>query len=167
MKSKNWRDTAELLGIVAIVGSLIFVGLQMRQTGRIALAENNAFYLSATIDMLSLLNDHPETWVRGNTGGELGEADAAVFENLVIAVNDRVFFGYQQLLNLDNDEEAESELHDFAIFLFQNPGARRVWAMREANLAKHRSILDPNGLDFSFYAKAIELNLAKLDQLED
>ena len=59
MKNTNWRDTAELLGIVAIVGSLIFVGLQMRQTGRIALAEGSVSYLSATIDMLGLLNDHP------------------------------------------------------------------------------------------------------------
>ena len=167
MKNTNWRDTAELLGIVAIVGSLIFVGLQMRQAGRIALAESNASYLSATIDILGLLNDHPETWVRGNTEEELDEVEAAVFENLVIAVNDRVFFGYQQLLNLGHDEGADSDLHDFAIFLFQNPGARRVWVAREANFAKYRNVLDPNGLDVSFYSKAIELNLAKLDQLQD
>ena len=167
MKNTNWRDTAELLGIVAIVGSLIFVGLQMRQAGRIALADSDASYLSATIDILGLLNDHPETWVRGNTEEELDEVEAAVFENLVIAVNDRVFLGYQQLLNLDNQEGAERDLHDFAIFLFQNPGARRVWAEREANLAKYRNVLDPIGLDLTFYSKDIELNLAKLDQLQD
>ncbi len=163
MKNTNWRDTAELLGIVAIVGSLIFVGLQMRQTGRIALAENNAFYLSATIDMLGLLNDHPETWVRGNTGEELDEAEAAVFENLVIAVNDRVFLGYQQLLNLDNDEGAERDLHDFAIFLFQNPGARQVWLDREKNLIRHRQLLSPEGEHFSFWVNDIESDLKILD----
>ncbi len=167
MKNTNWRDTAELLGIVAIVGSLIFVGLQMRQAGRIALAESDASYLSATIDILGLLNDHPETWVRGNTEAALDEPEAAVFENLVIAVNDRVFLGYQQLLNLGNDEGADRDLHDFAIFLFQNPGARRVWVAREANFAKYRNVLDPNGLDLSFYSRAIELDLAKLDQLQD
>jgi hypothetical protein len=167
MKNTNLRETAELLGIVAIVGSLIFVGLQMRQAGRIAFAESDASYLSATIDILGLLNDHPETWVRGNTEAALDEAEAAVFENLVIAVNDRVFLGYQQLLNLGNDEGAERDLHDFAIFLFQNPGARRVWVAREANLAKYRNVLDPNGLDLSFYSKAIELDLAKLDQLQE
>jgi hypothetical protein len=38
MKSTNWKDTAELIGIAAIVGSLIFVGLQMHQTHEIALS---------------------------------------------------------------------------------------------------------------------------------
>ena len=31
MKSTNWKDIAELIGIAAIVASLVFVGLQMRQ----------------------------------------------------------------------------------------------------------------------------------------
>ena len=31
MKNSTWKDTAELIGIVAIVASLIFVGLQVRQ----------------------------------------------------------------------------------------------------------------------------------------
>ena len=37
MKSTNWKDIAELVGIAAIVASLIFVGLQMRQSHEIAL----------------------------------------------------------------------------------------------------------------------------------
>ncbi len=39
MKSANWKGIAELVGIAAIVASLIFVGLEMRQTRSIALAE--------------------------------------------------------------------------------------------------------------------------------
>ena len=38
MATNNWKDTAELIGIAAIVASLIFVGLQMRQTQVIAQA---------------------------------------------------------------------------------------------------------------------------------
>ena len=30
MKDTNWKDVAELIGIAAIVASLIFVGLQMK-----------------------------------------------------------------------------------------------------------------------------------------
>ncbi len=36
--SKHWKEIAELVGIVAIVASLIFVGLQMKQGHEIALA---------------------------------------------------------------------------------------------------------------------------------
>ena len=39
MKSRNWKDTAELFGIAAIVVSLVFVGFQMRQDQVIARSE--------------------------------------------------------------------------------------------------------------------------------
>jgi hypothetical protein len=39
MKSRNWKDTAEHFGIVAIVMSLVFVGFQMRQDQVIARSE--------------------------------------------------------------------------------------------------------------------------------
>lgn len=38
MKAASWKDIAELVGIVAIVASLVFVGLQMKQSQDIALA---------------------------------------------------------------------------------------------------------------------------------
>ncbi len=37
MPSRNWKDIAELIGIGAIVASLIFVGLQMQQSQDIAI----------------------------------------------------------------------------------------------------------------------------------
>jgi len=37
MKTTSWKEFAELVGIAAIVASLIFVGLQMRQSHEIAL----------------------------------------------------------------------------------------------------------------------------------
>jgi hypothetical protein len=39
MKSASWKDIAELVGIAAIVASLIFVGLQMKQSQDIAIAQ--------------------------------------------------------------------------------------------------------------------------------
>jgi hypothetical protein len=38
LKPTNWKDIAELIGIAAIVGSLIFVGLQMKQSHDIAIS---------------------------------------------------------------------------------------------------------------------------------
>ena len=39
MAKSNWKDIAEIIGIATIVASLIFVGLQMKQSHAIALAE--------------------------------------------------------------------------------------------------------------------------------
>ncbi len=38
MKSPDWKDTAELIGITAIVASLIFVGFELKQNRDIAVA---------------------------------------------------------------------------------------------------------------------------------
>ncbi len=38
MKSTNWKDITELFAIAAIVASLIFVGLQLKQSQKIAVA---------------------------------------------------------------------------------------------------------------------------------
>lgn len=46
MKLANWKDIAELIGITAIVASLVFVGLQLKQSQEIALS--NAYQSRAT-----------------------------------------------------------------------------------------------------------------------
>ena len=38
MKATNWKGIAELVGITAIIGSLVFVGLQLKQSQDIAIA---------------------------------------------------------------------------------------------------------------------------------
>ena len=38
MKNASWKDIAEVFGFAAIVASLIFVGLELRQSQRIAVA---------------------------------------------------------------------------------------------------------------------------------
>ena len=54
MKATNWKDVAELIGIAAIVASLIFVGLQMKQSHEIALAE---IYQARTATVVDWDND--------------------------------------------------------------------------------------------------------------
>ncbi len=50
MSSTNWKDIAELVGIAAIVASVVFVGLQMRQSHEIALAEIYQARTNAVMD---------------------------------------------------------------------------------------------------------------------
>ena len=42
MKKYGWKDTAELIGITAIVASLIFIGLQMQQEQQIAITDTRS-----------------------------------------------------------------------------------------------------------------------------
>jgi len=57
LKSGNWKDIAELTGIAAIVGSLIFVGLEMRQTRVIAMAAAYQARTDSEINMMQMFSD--------------------------------------------------------------------------------------------------------------
>ena len=51
MNSTNWKDIAELVGISAIVASLVFVGLELRQSHQIAIAAEYQERVAAVIDI--------------------------------------------------------------------------------------------------------------------
>ena len=50
MKPTTWKDIAELIGIAAIVASLLFVGLQMQQQQEIAMASQYQERYSTIMD---------------------------------------------------------------------------------------------------------------------
>ena len=45
MKKPNWKDTTEMLGLLAIIASLIYLGYEMRQTKNIAIGESQSQYI--------------------------------------------------------------------------------------------------------------------------
>jgi len=53
MKKFNWRDLAEIIGFASIVGSLIFVGMQLRQSQEIAMASQYQERASTAVDYYS------------------------------------------------------------------------------------------------------------------
>ena len=52
LKSGDWKSIAELIGIAAIVASLIFVGLQMRQSHDIALSQTHSARSGTVIEQI-------------------------------------------------------------------------------------------------------------------
>jgi len=66
MKSTNWKDVAELTGIVAIVASLVFVGMQIQQDRVHARAELGAdsFAHLASISLAMTSEDFAATFAK-------------------------------------------------------------------------------------------------------
>jgi hypothetical protein len=165
MKKANWKDVAELIGIASIVASLIFVGLEMRQAQQIALADGQITAASATMSYEAIILNHPDIWTRGKSGEVLNPGESAIFENLVIATNDMAFARMAFSGLLSEDLDVEFAVHDFAAFLFENPGARTVWIAREAKLDKYRKFLSSRGNIYSHWREAVHVDLAKLDKI--
>ena len=167
MKKTDWKDTAELVGIAAIVASLIFVGLQMKQAQEIAYSELDVSLLGIQAESTNLISTNSDVWVRGNAGEELSSAEAAVFNNLVALLNTRWFVEYRHATQLGRTDIAETIKYAWSAFLYQNPGARQVWQAREENLNKFRVILLTEGNKWTFWRDSINADLARLDALDE
>ena len=63
MQKTSWKDTAELIGIMAIVASLVFVGLELRQSQQIAIAgqyqQRAEAYVTLMFNRLEYDSEHP------------------------------------------------------------------------------------------------------------
>ena len=166
MRSASWKDVAELVGITAIVASLIFVGVQVQLDREIAVAEGNLANAANSIEGNNAFLEHSAVWVRGNSGERLDEDDAVVFRYLVQNVYDVARMEFTRLIRLGHDEIAQTVAADFSAFLFKNAGARAVWVQQhQENLEYRRVILGNDG------AGAIDQtvidNLVKLDQSQN
>jgi len=98
MKFADWKDSAELIGIVAIVASLVFVGLQLRQSHEIALATQYQARAEATqnLHLASIEADYlaPIPALRNGIGDKFSARDINLFLWLWIQY-DNHFYQYE------------------------------------------------------------------------
>ena len=86
MTNRNWKDIAELVGITAIVASLLFVGLQMRQEQAIARYQGYSDFNNTMLEYARVINDNRDAWIRGLSGDELTPEEQVSFEVAGFAV---------------------------------------------------------------------------------
>jgi len=84
LNSADWKNVAEFIGIAAIVASLIFVGLQLRQDFGIARSQVWAERNILRAELAALINENPNIWTKGLRGEELTEPETAQFESIFV-----------------------------------------------------------------------------------
>ncbi len=123
MKFADWKDSAELIGIVAIVASLVFVGLQLRQSHDIALATQYQARAEATqnVYLASIEADYlvPVPALRNGIGDKFSARDINVFLWLWIQY-DNHFYQY------------ESGFLDESAWQAQHRNSRDLWSFCDA-----------------------------------
>ena len=171
MKFKQWNEIAELVGIVAVVASLIFVGLQLQQTQqqleqeqKIAQNEMNASYVANVIESNNAIIQNMDIWLRGNSGEELSAAEQETHALLVEIKNDQAYYSTQGLRRFGNEEGAEQDAAAFAGFLYENPGAKRVWRDREQWLGNYRGMVQPEEQTTNSWVELIESHIAIFEE---
>lgn len=164
MKKTDWKATAELVGIAAVVASLVFVGIQLRQEQEIAIVDTYGSIVESNEAVLSLIAGNPEVWEKGLLGDELSSSEEIVFSGMVRAVFSRHAQMYIRFIRI-GPGDPEKILQDFAYAIYIFPGLRKQWEADYEFQDQRDSVLgrQPSGLDFRFKANQY---LSELDRLQ-
>ena len=168
MKPTNWKDIAELIGIAAIVASLIFVGMEMRQSQRIAYGEQQGAGIVERMALNEAIARNADLLLKANSDADLSPSEGLALRSLVDSYWFATFFSYQRWYYLDHPG-INAPIHGFSRFLFDNPGARETWL---ADRVRRREIAEvvyegtaPRAIDL--VDKMILDDLEKLDRAFD
>lgn len=164
MTFDRWKTIAEFAGITGVILSLIFVGMQLRQEHRVANAERAYSIAESFYEELNGTIENAEVWVKGNAGvDELSPAEITIYDALIRKKFTHAFWNAYASEQLGDTRTVG--LHDFAVFLHQNPGARRTWIawMKTQNHYRETLIGEPAGAE---YMNIVLADLEKLDQID-
>jgi hypothetical protein len=78
MNSAKLNDWFQMIGLAAVVGSLIFVGLQLKQADDIAFAELAENRTASEIERRALIAEHAVVWQKACLGSELTAAEKVI-----------------------------------------------------------------------------------------
>jgi hypothetical protein len=163
LKRVNWKNVAEFVGITAIVGSLIFVGLQMRQEQSIAIVDTYGSVVEGNGVALTLISAHPEIWQKGLEGDELSTADEIVFAGMVRAVMGHYLHMSIRFARIGPfDPELLMRELAYAIYIF--PGLRRQLEADDGFRNHRDAALDFQAQTDGFFLRQIAQQLSDLDE---
>ena len=125
MNTFKWREIAESVGVAAILGSLIFVGLQMRQAQNIAILEVYSDLVSSTQARSELITIHSELIAKANGAEQLSDAETIALDEFVTAMWQSEFFATSRWEFLDR--ATGGPVAYLSKFLCRNGGLIGVW----------------------------------------
>ena len=164
MKNFHWKDAAELMGIAAIVASLVFVGLELQQGQRIAQADRQFQQIERELQLTNLIADHSELIVKMNSSQQLTERELVVADRLVQSIWQAHFFSASQRQLLDA-AGGHAAIRSLATYFADNPGLKRHY--REQIVRHERDTELTRGSGFVGFGKEFHEVLAEyLEVLE-
>jgi len=162
MRKVGIKDAVEVIGIAAIVASLVFVGLQIRQEQEIAIVDTYGSVSEMTIEISILVGQNMEIWQKGSNGSELTPEEFGIFQGLYAAVeshHQRMFIRWLRIGPGDPNEIAS----DFAYAIYVFPGIRDLYVVASKyEMAKN----DARGFqtELGGWRSMVDMYVAKFDR---
>ena len=161
MKTLGWKESAELIGLFAILASLIFVGMQLQQQEQLLQLELRNYMVSSSATVNEQIIEHADIWVRGNAGEDLNATEFEIYKRMFISLNDLFFQNYFIFDEIHPEDKEQISSH-YAGFLARNPGAHKLWIDRERRLNADRTAVNPREIITSDWIELIEATIATI-----
>ena len=162
MASNNWKETAELVGIAAIVLSLVFVGFQLLLDRQVSVVDARSGLTDRVISLTEIVNNDADVWKRGLDNEELTPVEEVKFLGLYKAVRSHIFtqwVRWDRIGPVDPSYAPES----LAYALYSHPGLRRIHDSDNANIADRDAAFDREEPPSEFIGQVVEY-LEELDR---
>ena len=160
----SFTGIANFLGVFGVIGSLVFVGLELRQDSDINQSQLLSSDQIIALEFERLVQENPIIWFKGLEGSELDENEKIIFNSMAytqfrVQAN---FHRRRLLFEEDNNNQALFS-KPYAFFIYQNSGLRN-WFDR---LIEKRSQIDSafnDGNELRYYPLVISNLLSILDE---
>jgi hypothetical protein len=156
LNTSSIREWLEIAGLMGVVASLVFVGLEVRQSRQIASMDQLAVARQLVSDYRQQLIEHADLWYRGCSGEELSDSERFVFGQLALELRDTVATLYGRG-NIGIYTSTSRWMDNFAVNLHRYPAIQR--AIFDADGA---SVIFPESTDISEFAGGAFVGLPEL-----
>ena len=160
MNRISWKESVELIGIAAIVASLVFVGMQLQQDRKLAYAEATTSVVGSATEIVGLINSNHEAWIRGLDGEELAPADELAFGAMA-----RLYYRMYSLryyrAGILGTPSKEFVVQQYTFYLYQYPGLRRAFEEFSVQAEFRNTAFGQEG--FIGFRQMVGIDLSDLD----
>lgn len=172
MKKSDWKGTAELIGIAAIVASLVFVGVQIQLDRKVASSQVNMAALEARVAVEAAIAEHADVWTKAAKREELTDSELRIVHSLIKMAESKSFFEsmaggeVRGRSGSESFDETSAIISGFSTLLFDNPGVREIWLAKSTRQDAYQEILSTNP-NISLFNRAVRRQLTILDEGRD
>jgi hypothetical protein len=127
MTDSKLHDWGQVIGALAVVASLIFVGLEVRQQGEAANEEGISNDLANLIAVEELVTANPGIWLRGCQGETLSPDEQMVYTHIYHSYEFLYFMRWLRGKKGVHESTEGLAIDNFAMALYRYPGIQLEW----------------------------------------
>ena len=161
MNDAKLREWLEIVGILAVVASLVFVGLEIRQSARAAYDESISSDYDAIVNVETAIADNADVWLRGCRAEELSDVDQMKFTRLYTMYEFMYFMRWMRAIDGVGGSVEELALDNMAWNLYRSEGLMREWRLHGA-WRPHV----PDTAEFHLWRNLVEARVAEFPSFE-